>query len=87
MRATRQNTGLVNLPARYDHAASRFEMTGVKRVTETVADELVRDIDRREKRSTFIAEAVRRELDRRRRVELRRSRNTPNPAGAELAEQ
>jgi hypothetical protein len=45
-------------------------------------------IDRREKnRSKFIAEAVRNELDRRRRHELRRSLDNPHPDSAELAEQ
>jgi hypothetical protein len=63
-------------------------MAGVERVTVTLPDELVRDIDRREKnRSRFVAEAVRRELDRRRRAELRRSLNHPHPDGPELAEQ
>jgi hypothetical protein len=48
----------------------------------------VRDIDRREKnRSKFIAEAVRNELDRRRRDELRRSLENPHPESSELAEQ
>jgi Arc/MetJ-type ribon-helix-helix transcriptional regulator len=61
---------------------------GVERVTVTLPDDLVRDIDRREKnRSKFVAEAVRRELDRRRRAELRRSLQNPHPESAELAEQ
>jgi hypothetical protein len=48
----------------------------------------VRDIDRREKnRSKFVAEAVRRELDLRRRAELLRSLRNPHPESAELAEQ
>jgi hypothetical protein len=47
----------------------------------------MRDIDRREKnRSRFIAEAVRRELDRRRRDELRRSLENPHPKSHEYAE-
>ena len=50
--------------------------------------DLVRDIDRREKnRSKFVAEALRHELDRRRRAELRRSLQNPHPESAELAEQ
>jgi len=50
--------------------------------------DLVRDIDRREKnRSKFVAEAVRHELDRRRRAELRRSLQNPHPESVELAEQ
>jgi hypothetical protein len=63
-------------------------MATVERVTVTLATELVRDIDRREKnRSRFVAEAVRRELDRRRRAELRRSLENPHPESAELAEE
>ena len=63
-------------------------MSNVDRVTITLPDDLVRDIDRREKnRSKFIAEAVRNELDRRRRDELRRSLDNPHPESAELAEQ
>jgi Arc/MetJ-type ribon-helix-helix transcriptional regulator len=63
-------------------------MPSVERVTVTLSDDLVRDIDRREKdRSKFVAEAVRNELDRRRRAELHRSLRNPHPEGAELAEQ
>ena len=63
-------------------------MAGVDRVTVTLPNDLVRDIDRREKnRSRFIAEAVRNELDRRRRDELRRSLDNPHPESAGLAEQ
>lgn len=63
-------------------------MASVDRVTVTLPNDLVRDIDRREKnRSKFIAEAVRNELDRRRRDELRRSLANPHPESAELAEQ
>jgi hypothetical protein len=63
-------------------------MHAVERVTVTLPDDLVREIDRRERnRSKFVAEAVRRELDRRRRAELRRSLNNPHPESAELAEQ
>jgi len=51
-----------------------LEMPNVERVTVTLPESLVRDIDRREEnRSKFVAEAVRRELDRRRRCDLRRS--------------
>jgi len=40
----------------------------------TLLEDLLRDLDRQEKnRNKFVAEAVRRELARRRRVELRRS--------------
>ena len=63
-------------------------MASVERVTVTLPNGLVKDIDRREKnRSSFVAEAVRRELDRRRRNELRRSLQNPHPESAELAEQ
>ncbi|MGO9259281.1 MAG: hypothetical protein ACLQU1_23655 [Bryobacteraceae bacterium] len=63
-------------------------MAGIDRVTVTLPDDLVKDIDRRDKnRSKFVAEAVRRELDRRRRVELRRSLENPHPESAALAEQ
>jgi Arc/MetJ-type ribon-helix-helix transcriptional regulator len=63
-------------------------MAGVERVTVTLPGDLVRDIDRREKnRSKFVGEAVRRELDRRRRTELRRSLANPHPESVELAEQ
>jgi Arc/MetJ-type ribon-helix-helix transcriptional regulator len=63
-------------------------MASVERVTVTLPNDLVRDIDRREKnRSKFVAEAVRHELDRRRRAELRRSLRNPHPESADLAEQ
>ncbi len=63
-------------------------MATVDRVTVTLPNDLVRDIDRREKnRSKFVAEAVRNELDRRRREELHRSLHNPHPESTELAEQ
>jgi hypothetical protein len=63
-------------------------MAGGERVTVTLPNDLIRDIDRREKnRSKFVAEAVRHELDRRRRAELRRSLRNPHPESAELSEQ
>src|SRR5208283_3421198 len=63
-------------------------MANVERVTVTLPNDLVRDIDRREKnRSKFVAEAVRHELDRRRRSELRRSLQNPHPESAGLAGQ
>jgi Arc/MetJ-type ribon-helix-helix transcriptional regulator len=63
-------------------------MTSVERVTVTLPNDLVKDIDRRDKnRSKFVAEAVRHELDRRRRAELHRSLQNPHPESAELAEQ
>ena len=63
-------------------------MANVERVTVTLPDDLVRDIDRREKnRSKFVAEAIRHELDRRRRAELRRSLQSPHPESVHLADQ
>jgi hypothetical protein len=63
-------------------------MPGVERVTVTLPFDLVRDIDRREKnRSKFVADAVRNELDRRRREELRRSLRNPHQESADLAHQ
>jgi hypothetical protein len=62
-------------------------MANVERVTVTLSNELVRDIDRREKnRSKFVADAVRRELDRRRREDLRTSLMNPHPESVESAE-
>jgi hypothetical protein len=63
-------------------------MASVDRVTVTLPSDLVRDIGRREKnRSKFVAEAVRNELDRRRREELRRSLQNPHPESSVLAQQ
>ena len=63
-------------------------MPSVERVTVSLPYDLLREIDRRERnRSKFVAEAVRREVDRRRRTELRRSLENPHPETAELAEQ
>jgi hypothetical protein len=62
-------------------------MPGIERVTVTLPGDLLRGIDRLENnRSKFVAEAVRRELDRRRRAQLRRSLRNPHPDTAELAE-
>ena len=59
-------------------------MVSIERVTVTLPNDLIRDIDRREKnRSKFVADAVRNELDRRRREELRRSLQNPHPETAE----
>ena len=59
-------------------------MASVDRVTVTLPSNLVKDIERREKnRSKFIAEAVRNELDRRRRDELHRSLDNAHPESAE----
>ena len=63
-------------------------MANVERVTVSLPNALVRDIDRREKnRSKFVAEAVRNELDRRRRADLQRSLGNPHSESAELAGQ
>ena len=63
-------------------------MASVERVTVTLPDDLVKDIDRREKnRSKFVADAVRHELDRRRRQELRRSLHNPHPESVAFADE
>ena len=63
-------------------------MADFGRVTVTLPMDLVRDIDRREKnRSKFVADAVRHELDRRRREELRRSLHNPHPESVEFADE
>jgi hypothetical protein len=65
-----------------------MKMSVPERVTVTLPSDLVKDINRWEKnRSRFVTEAVRRELDRRRRGELRRSLENPHPESTELAEQ
>jgi hypothetical protein len=64
------------------------EMSNVDRVTVTLPDDLVKDIDRWEKnRSKFIAEAVRHELDPRRRAEFRRPLRNPHAESAAFAGQ
>jgi Arc/MetJ-type ribon-helix-helix transcriptional regulator len=63
-------------------------MSEIERVTVSLPDYLVRDIDRQEKnRSKFVAEAVRRELDRRRRAELRRSLRNPHQESEGFSDQ
>lgn len=58
-----------------------------ERVTVTLPTEVVRDIDRLERnRSKFVLEAVRHELQRRRREELQRSLRTPHSESEQLAE-
>ena len=58
-----------------------------ERVTVTLPEELVREIDRHElNRSRFVLHSVRRELDRRRREELRRSLRCPHAESESLAE-
>jgi post-segregation antitoxin (ccd killing protein) len=62
-------------------------VASTERVTVTLSSELVNGIDRLERnRSRFVAEAVERELARRRREGLRRSLNNPHPESAELAD-
>jgi hypothetical protein len=62
-------------------------MAATERVTVTLPVELVASIDRYERnRSRFVAEAVERELVRRRREGLHRSLDRPHPEAAELAE-
>lgn len=57
------------------------------RITITLPPELVSEIDRRERnRSRFVLDAVRREIHRRRREELRRSLEHPHPDSSELAD-
>jgi Arc/MetJ-type ribon-helix-helix transcriptional regulator len=57
-----------------------------ERVTVTIPEEIVRDIDRRENnRSRFILQAVQNELERRRKEELRRSLHAPHPESERLA--
>ena len=57
------------------------------RITVTLPPELVDEIDRRERnRSRFVLDAVRREVERRRREELRRSLAHPHPEAGELAD-
>ena len=60
----------------------------IERVTVTLPEDLLKEIDRQEKnRSKFVAEAVRREIDRRRRAEFKRSLENPHPETAQIAEQ
>ncbi len=57
------------------------------RITVTLPDEVVRDIDKRERnRSRFVLEAVEHELANRRRQELLESVGSPHPQCEELAE-
>lgn len=58
-----------------------------ERVTISLPDDLVEDIDRREKnRSKFIREAIEAELERRRREALRRSLDNPHEESHRVAE-
>ncbi len=58
----------------------------MRRVTVTLPDEVVDEIDRREpNRSRFVLEATLDALERRRQEELRRSLDNPHPESEELA--
>ncbi len=73
-------------PAEYDHTEDMM-MATTARVTVTLPTDLVEEIDRLEKnRSKFVLEGVRREVQRRRRQELKRSLRAPHPESTELAE-
>ena len=62
-------------------------MATTERVTVTLPSEVVKDIDRLEdNRSRFITQAVRHELDRRRREALTRSLRQPHPDTDGIAE-
>jgi len=66
----------------YDH----IDMTKA-RITVTLPDEVVKDIDKRERnRSRFVLEAVEHELANRRRQDLLASVESPHPQSAEVAE-
>jgi post-segregation antitoxin (ccd killing protein) len=68
----------------YDHIEG---MRMNERITVTIPEEVVRDIDRRENnRSRFILQAVQNELERRRKEELRRSLRAPHPESERLAQ-
>ena len=59
----------------------------VERITVTLPNDLVSEIDRRDdNRGKFVVEAVRKELDYRRRAELRRSLENPHAECAALAD-
>ena len=63
-------------------------MSNVERVTVTLPIDLLKDIDRREKnRGKFVVQAIRHELARRRRADLRLSLCSSHPESAELAQQ
>jgi hypothetical protein len=60
----------------------------MKRVTVTLPDDIVDEIDRWEKnRSKFVLCAARRELELRRREQLQRSLSNPHPEAGRVAEQ
>jgi hypothetical protein len=62
-------------------------MATMERVTITLPRQVVEEIDELERnRSRFVLEAVTRELERRRREQLRRSLDAPHPESEEVAE-
>jgi hypothetical protein len=62
-------------------------MATTERVTVTLPTDVLRDIDRVEhNRSKFVLEAVRHELQRRRREDLERSLRSPHPESDRIAE-
>lgn len=62
-------------------------MAATARITVTLPGDMVAEIDRREKnRSRFVLEAVQRELEQRRREELRKSLENPHPESDQFAE-
>ena len=64
-----------------------FKTSTTERITVTLPRSVLEEIDRLEtNRSRFVLEAVRLELDRRRREELLRSLAMPHPEAGELAE-
>lgn len=58
-----------------------------ERVTVTLPEEIIRDIDRQERnRSRFVLQAVKHELERRRKEELRRSLQAPHRDSYDLSQ-
>lgn len=58
-----------------------------ERVTVTLPEEIIRDIDGQERnRSRFVLQAVKHELERRRKEELRRSLRTPHQDSGDIAQ-
>jgi len=71
----------------YDHIQAHIKEMPTERVTVTLAAELVEGIDRVERnRSRFIAEAVERELTRRREEALRLSLRSPHVETREFSD-
>ena len=69
---------------KYDHIE---DMHMNERVTVTLPEEIVRDIDGQERnRSRFVLQAVKHELERRRKEELRRSLRAPHPDSDDIAQ-